>query len=332
MDKCLFCGSRKATFSDFLGGITLVNCPCCGKYEFTSSFSLTKEQLYSKADKIAAFLFYNNFAYGNKASSRGYFFGIKEEYEAQGDIKFHYVTMEDIENWYPDSFSEKLNLMLLYFAEKTKVYGERIEIPFEAARSCMFVKRYKEDGTEMSRSECGEQIDFLTKYLEENDLLEGRRWGDHDSFVTVVSNKGWQRVDELQKDKSRVNQKNVFVAMAFKPGTEPVRDAIKKAIYECGYVPRIMDEIEHNHQIVPEMLYEIRQARFLIAELSEHNNGAYYEAGYALGLGKEVIHVCSKEAFESGYHFDVRQVNSVIWENVDELSSKLAKRIKATIG
>ena len=92
-----------------------------------------------------------------------------------------------------------------------------------------------------------------------------------------------------------------------------------------------MDEIEHNHQIVPEMLYEIRQARFVIAELTGHNNGAYYEAGYALGLGKDVIHVCKSEQFGTDGHFDVKQVNTVLWDNETELAEKLAKRIKATI-
>ena len=92
-----------------------------------------------------------------------------------------------------------------------------------------------------------------------------------------------------------------------------------------------MDEIEHNHQIVPEMLYEIREARFVIAELTGHNNGAYFEAGYALGFGKDVIQVCQKSKFGEDGHFDVKQVNSVLWENTDDLTTKLIARIKATV-
>ena len=98
-----------------------------------------------------------------------------------------------------------------------------------------------------------------------------------------------------------------------------------------GYNVRIMDEIEHNHQIVPEMLYEIRNSRFVIAELSNHNNGAYYEAGYALGLGKEVIHICKKSELASGLHFDVAQVNTIVYDDINEIPEKLKKRIQATI-
>ena len=111
----------------------------------------------------------------------------------------------------------------------------------------------------------------------------------------------------------------------------PVREAIKNALIKCGYIPRIMDEIEHNHQIVPEMLYEIREARFVVAELTGHNNGAYFEAGYALGNGKDVIQVCQKSKFGEDGHFDVKQVNTILWDTPEELTTRLIARIKATI-
>ena len=119
--------------------------------------------------------------------------------------------------------------------------------------------------------------------------------------------------------------------MSFAENMKPIRESIRKAITECGYIPRIMDEIEHNHQIVPEMLYEIRQSKFVIAELTGHNNGAYFEAGYALGNGKEVIQLCNKEKFSEDGHFDVKQVNTILWDNHDDLCERLINRIKATI-
>lgn len=123
----------------------------------------------------------------------------------------------------------------------------------------------------------------------------------------------------------------LFVAMSFSEDKRDVREAIKRAITECGYTSRIMDEIEHNHQIVPEMLYEIRQARFIVAELTGHNNEAYFEAGYALGQGKPVIQVCCKKRFGDDGHFDVKQINTVLWETTDDLVERLKSRIQATI-
>ena len=76
---------------------------------------------------------------------------------------------------------------------------------------------------------------------------------------------------------------------------------------------------------------DAKNSKFVIAELSHHNNGAYYEAGYALGLGKEVIHICSESELKSGLHFDVAQVNTITYKDVNEIPEKLKKRIHATI-
>lgn len=146
----------------------------------------------------------------------------------------------------------------------------------------------------------------------------------------TLSAKAWERIYELQKTQS--NNKNVFVAMKFGKETEELREKLKEGIREAGYEPIIMDEVEHNHQIVPEMLYQIKNSKFIIAELSHHNNGAYYEAGYALGLGKEVLHICKKSELTSGLHFDVAQVNTIVYDDIEELPAKIVKRIKATIG
>ena len=121
--------------------------------------------------------------------------------------------------------------------------------------------------------------------------------------------------------------------MKFGEETLDLRDALKQAISKAGYLPVLIDEVQYNGQIVPEMLYQIRESRFVIAELSHHNNGAYYEAGYALGLGKEVIHICEEEAMGSKLHFDVKQVNTITYkaDDLDGLKERLTKRIQATI-
>lgn len=190
-----------------------------------------------------------------------------------------------------------------------------------------FVNRYNKKSELISESDVNHQLEKILNYLQDSGYIE---WYYSSDCVITLELDGWKRVDEVQKNQEK-ETKSVFVAMSFAPDMVKVREAIKKAIHDCGYVPRIMDEIEHNHQIVPEMLYEIREAKFVIAELTGHNNGAYFEAGYALGYGKEVIHVCNKEKFKEDGHFDVKQINTVMWESTDDLTEKLIARIKATI-
>lgn len=83
--------------------------------------------------------------------------------------------------------------------------------------------------------------------------------------------------------------------MQFGDKTETIRQAFKEAISECRYVPRVIDEKEHNHQIVPEILYEISKSKFVVVDITFPNYGAYYEAGYAEALGLVSVMRFSRE-------------------------------------
>jgi len=71
---------------------------------------------------------------------------------------------------------------------------------------------------------------------------------------------------------------------------------------------------------------EIRRCRFLIADLSDNNAGAYWEAGFAEGLGKPVIYICAQNRQT---HFDTNHRHTISWDlaKIDET----AKRLKAVI-
>jgi hypothetical protein len=75
---------------------------------------------------------------------------------------------------------------------------------------------------------------------------------------------------------------------------------------------------------------EIRAARFVVAELSHHNNGAYWEAGFARGLGKSVIYMYNKVIGKSDRpHFDVGSDLYISWE--EDKPEKAADDLKAVI-
>jgi hypothetical protein len=82
----------------------------------------------------------------------------------------------------------------------------------------------------------------------------------------------------------------------------------------------------------------IRTARFLVADLSTGNKGAYWEAGFAEGLGLPVIYVCERGMWNSDDatkrpHFDTNHMNTVIWDQ-DQLHlarEKLRDMIRDTL-
>ena len=56
-----------------------------------------------------------------------------------------------------------------------------------------------------------------------------------------------------------------------------------------------------------------------------------YEAGFARGLGRPVIHTCRKDCMEA-VHFDTNHINHLTWETPKELREKLQTRIEAILG
>lgn len=123
--------------------------------------------------------------------------------------------------------------------------------------------------------------------------------------------------------------KKVFVAMWFDDSMAKARKNINDAIKSCGYEPMLIDLKEHNNQIVPEIFKEIDDSEFVIADLTGHRGGVYYEAGYAMAKGKTVILIC-RDGEKT--HFDVAQINTIYWQNEEDLFERLVRRIRATVG
>jgi nucleoside 2-deoxyribosyltransferase len=71
-----------------------------------------------------------------------------------------------------------------------------------------------------------------------------------------------------------------------------------------------------------------------MADVTHGNNGAYWEAGYAEGLGKPVIYTCERSKFDKvegrgGAHFDTNHHLTVLWDS--DAMADAADRLKATI-
>lgn len=124
--------------------------------------------------------------------------------------------------------------------------------------------------------------------------------------------------------------------MQFGEQTSDIRNTFKRAISDLGYTISIIDEKEHNNQIVPEIIFEIECCKFMVVDITYPNFGAYYEAGYGQALGKEVIVCCSEEVFNSNDkskrpHFDIAQKSTIVWKDLDDLYIRLKRRIEATV-
>ena len=282
-----------------------VDCNVCGTYEITRELI---DDNFVCADGVYDLNQLSSYLYYHKSSKSNLVLG-----ESQNTLQKTHASPQTVENWYPKSFAEKIDLILLKLQETSKYEGA----PIYVEDAVLFI----------SKPGNSSEVDLKRRYYLDFLKTQGYLESFKGTYSYILTPKSAERVYELQKNQA--HNKRVFVAMKFGEQTKELREKIKKGL--SGYDVRIMDEIEHNHQIVPEMLKEIKDSRFVVAELSHHNNGAYYEAGYALGLGKEVIHICAKSELSSGLHFDVAQVNTIVYDTIDDIPRLLRKRVEATI-
>lgn len=329
--NCPFCNSPANSEADYDRGTVLWECPTCGRFKLSTHSGVNDFLKPNFKDMVATYLFYNGVHQKTDellASKRKYIWLDNEPHKSDDNDYFEDVTKDQVKAFYNVNFTQKISMILLDIAKKTRFFDDLVIYSFNQLISLMFGKRW-DNNKIYNEGYLINQVLFIMSYLRDNNFIL------HDFQNTALPcglkllTSGWARVEIAEQDNSE--KKNVFVAMSFDKKMNQVRETIKNVIISNGYNPRIMDELEHNHQIVPEMLYEIRQAKFVIAELTNHNNGAYFEAGYALGLGKDIIQVCRKNTFREDGHFDVKQVNTILWENQDDLYKRLDARIKATI-
>lgn len=107
-----------------------------------------------------------------------------------------------------------------------------------------------------------------------------------------------------------------FIAMKFSdPQLDPfVKDVVKPAIGELGFTLIDMRDVARPGIIDNILREQIRDAAFVLVDLTHDNAGAYWEAGYAEGLGKPVLYLCQQTKFdEKKTHFDTNHCTTVTW-------------------
>jgi nucleoside 2-deoxyribosyltransferase len=110
------------------------------------------------------------------------------------------------------------------------------------------------------------------------------------------------------------------------------REHFKPAVAQCGFDLRRIDEKPPAGSIDNRLRVEIRRSHFLVVDLTHHNRGAYWEAGFAEGLGKSVIFTCEETHF-CQTHFDTNHQQTIRWSlpEIEKAVSNLKDMIRVTL-
>jgi len=174
---------------------------------------------------------------------------------------------------------------------------------------------------------------WLLDHLIKSGLLDGSI--NSNGATATLSFSGWAAYEQLQRESPRQTRR-AFMAMLY---GDPLVDRVfvscfKPAVARTGFGLFRLDEQPRAGLIDDRLRLEIRRSRFLIADLTRGSHGAYWEAGYAEGLGKPVIYTCERSEFQKhGTHFDTNHLHTVLWEESDlqTAGDRLALTIRTTL-
>ena len=165
----------------------------------------------------------------------------------------------------------KLRYLLRHVARKSQHPGDGVELGRETDYPVCFAANADELTYLAS---CATELHYVSD--------EGTTCG---SICLTLTPTGWEEVQRLPT----LESSEAFVAMSFAKDSpllaQAWEQAIKPALEEAGYKPVRIDQEHYLGDIVFEIIARIKDSRFVVADVTQHRNGVYFEGGYAMGMG-----------------------------------------------
>jgi hypothetical protein len=188
----------------------------------------------------------------------------------------------------------------------------------------LLAKLSGQPGTEVSRDEIRASDVWATSMaelpiygislLERKLILQYAQTGKY-----ILSMEGWIEVERLQTERARAGHR-AFMAMPFGDSRldQIVTNFFVPTAKAAGFDLQKLTDGQPAGLIDDQLRVRLRTARFIVADLTAGNQGAYWEAGFAEGLGTPVIYTCEKSVFRSfekdkRTHFDTNHLVHVLW-------------------
>lgn len=310
-DKCIICYSA-CTRQHGVGAFARYNCIRCGAFALSDVAEETLQQLLMEVPSRRSLMSY----------------AIRRTQQANED-RLRVIENEDLSSFWNvgrlPTPAEQAESLILWI-------GDNQEAPARFSRTTIpAISAYI--GSAVSPSGDREGFDWLHNGLQKDGLYE--LWDDASGNVGFkLTLNGWSRYAALRT--TVTESRTVFMAMKF---GDPV---LNRAVDECfrpaaeraGFRLRVLTDQQPAGLIDDQLRSAILASRFVIADLTHGNQGAYWEAGYAEGLGLPVIYTCEASRWrESKTHFDTNHMVTIVWDPIDFLKSQnaLTATIRATL-
>jgi hypothetical protein len=177
-------------------------------------------------------------------------------------------------------------------------------------------------------------IKWLLTHLADEKLLSSGSSETTGVMMLHLTMQGWDKYAELRS--RRTESRTAFMAMKFgDPELEAVvADCFKPAVRRTGFELRLLRDQQKAGSIDNQMRAALISSRFVIADLSHGNQGAYWEAGFAEGLDRPVFYTCKASVWENEKtHFDTNHMLHILWDGskLKQVENELASTIRSTL-
>jgi len=305
-DDCPVCGSLLTGVNEHSQGkdATLFSCPLCGDFILSRSLVASLPHIL-KTKKDA----------GKKISH-----ALRQMQQIKKGPELNTYTVEEILMKPLPTPREQADLFIRWLAENVEGPGETVWVEPLTHGSII-------------GSKTDEGFALILRYLFQEGLVVGdlaEAQGMPGRAYVTLSFEGWGYWEKLRR--GGATYKKGFIAMKFGDHLldKLLSEILKPCAKQAGFELYRLDDTPRAGLIDDRLRVEIQSSDFLVADLTHDNPGAYWEAGYAEGLGKPVIYICEKEKFESDKtHFDTNHHLTIIWDK--NALQKAGEDLKATI-
>ena len=224
----------------------------------------------------------------------------------------------------PKTPKEKLDNLIILLFSLQKYEGGEIKFDSLGSREMLLRKLYFKN-----HQEYWFYLSTLQNYGFIS-FIDASSKDGNDAINIRLTYSGLEYVINLQESGEKSNK--CFVAMNFSESMVETREAIKEVLKKCGYQPILIDEANYDSEktINDAIISSIKECKFLIADFSGQRHGVYFEAGYGLGKGRQVIYMCSEEDFDN-LHFDTNHYPHIKYVDLADMKIKLENKIRAFI-
>jgi len=235
------------------------------------------------------------------------------------DRGYVHMSVEQIVLEFPQTMAQRVLFAMHNLVSKSDHPGAEVRIESLSQSSIFYLEHAN-----------FESMSYVISSLEKKGLITVGHYGP--SFFPcniVVTLDGWELVSSLETKKEQQDDALVAISGA----NDYSHDYVKEVAKSCrsnGFRALEYPCYSGEEKIGNRLIAAVRESRFVICDLTDGSQEAYFSLGLARALEKPVIITC-RTAEKSQLKIDKSHLSVIFWDSHKKLGDEISNAIRATI-